>query len=232
MDIARRYDLLVIEDCAQAHGAALFQRRVGTWGDLAAFSFYPTKNLGALGDGGALLTNNPAWAEKARLLREYGWRERYVSEVLGMNTRLDEIQAAILRVKLRQLDRANRQRRNLAALYDELLQKTPVQTPRCRAGASHVYHQYVLSLPRRDDLKNYLSEQGIQTAILYPVPVHLQPAYAGRVPGASLLENSEKAAHQILSLPLFPELSLEQVRRVARHVAAWGALRTSGSPAD
>src|SRR5262249_8003655 len=139
MDIARRHDLLVIEDCAQAHGAAAEGRKVGTWGNLAAFSFSPTKTLGALGDGGAVVTNDPQTAERARLLREYGWRERYNSEIPGMNTRLDELQAAVLRVKLRHLDRENARRREVARTYDAALSAAPLVPPRLPGHLDHVY---------------------------------------------------------------------------------------------
>ncbi|HKB40142.1 MAG TPA: DegT/DnrJ/EryC1/StrS family aminotransferase, partial [Gemmataceae bacterium] len=181
MDIARRHDLIVIEDCAQAHGAAVERRKVGTWGHLAAFSFYPTKNLGALGDGGAVVTNDPQTAERARLLREYGWRERYKSEVAGMNTRLDELQAAVLRVKLRHLDRENARRRELARTYDAALSATPLVLPRPRGDVDHVYHLYVVRSQQRDELRASLKADGIGTSIHYPTPVHLQPAYRGRL---------------------------------------------------
>src|SRR5262249_26454992 len=149
----------------------------GTWGHLAAFSFYPTKNLGALGDGGALVTNDPVLAERARLLREYGWRERYLSELPGLNTRLDEIQAAVLRVKLRRLDRENARRRELARLYDAALAATPLGLPQARGQVEHVYHLYVVRSRQRDELRAFLKANSVGTAIHYPAPVHLQPAY-------------------------------------------------------
>src|SRR5262249_15287448 len=150
-------------------------------GDLAAFSFYPTKNLGALGDGGAVVTSNAEFAEKARSLREYGWKERYISESVGINSRLDPIQAAILSVKLRYLDQENARRREIAALYSNALKTLPLKLPVQAAEAEHVYHQYVIRVADRDLLRRHLSENGIQTAIHYPVPVHLQPAYRGRL---------------------------------------------------
>lgn len=213
--LARRFDLWVIEDCAQAHGAASGGRRVGAFGDMAAFSFYPTKNLGALGDGGAVATNNGDLAGRARLLREYGWRERYISALPGLNSRLDTLQAAILRVKLRYLDAENERRRALARLYTELLQESGLRLPVERGDVRHVYHQYVVRTPRRDALQAHLRERGIGTLIHYPVPVHLQPAYAGRLPCPGGLPASEAAGREVLSLPMFAELSEEQVRAVA-----------------
>lgn len=220
IDLARKYQLRLIEDCAQAHGAryASRDRVVGSYGDAACFSFYPTKNLGAIGDGGLVATNDPAIAENLTLLRQYGWRERYVSEVAGWNTRLDELQAAILRVKLRYLDEDNAKRRNLAAIYDELLTGV-VTLPIEPATTRHVYHLYVIRHPRRDVLMSYLRERGIGTAIHYPVPIHLQPAYRGRLAeGVGSLPETERAAREIVSLPMYPELSEEEVKRVAEAV--------------
>lgn len=210
--LARRFDLRVIEDCAQAHGAKLAERRIGSIGDIAAFSFYPTKNLGALGDGGAVVTNDDDLAERLRLLREYGWRERYVSEIAGMNSRLDELQAALLRVKLQYLDEENAQRRQIAAVYDEGLKTSGLALPKCVGEAEHVYHQYVVRSDERDALKERLREQGIGTLIHYPVPVHLQPAY--RHCAHSALPETERAAREVLSLPMFPQLSDEQALQV------------------
>lgn len=218
-EIARRYDLWLVEDCAQAHGAMIAGQRVGSWGDVAAFSFYPTKNLGALGDGGAVVTDDAGLAERVRLLREYGWRERYVSEMAGMNSRLDEVQAAVLRVKLRHLDEENRRRQMIAKAYDELLAGGALSLPMVRDRVTHVYHQYVVQCERRDELRAYLREQGIGTLIHYPVPVHLQPAYRNRVAVmGGALPVTEPAAGRILSLPLFPQLRDEQVARVCAAV--------------
>ena len=172
----------MIEDCAQSHGATLSGRMIGTWGDLAAFSFYPTKNLGAMGDGGMVVTDDDALAERVRLLRQYGWRERYVSDIAGGNSRLDEIQAAILQVKLPHLDRENESRRALARTYATLLAGSGLSLPEVRSDAVHVFHQYAVCLPRRDELRARLQQAGIGTLVHYPVPVHLQPAYQGRLP--------------------------------------------------
>jgi len=216
LDIARRRGLRVVEDCAQAHGATYRGRRVGAWGDIAAFSFYPTKNLGALGDGGLVATHDAALAERVRRLREYGWVERYVSAVGGWNSRLDELQAAVLRVKLRYLDGDNARRRALAAIYDASLPST-MPRPAARGG-EHVYHLYVIRHPHRDHLARDLRARGIDTGIHYPVPVHLQPAYRGRLGNAGWLPETERAAREILSLPMYPELAEEQVRQVAQAI--------------
>ncbi len=222
LSIARAHGLRVIEDCAQAHGATYRGRRVGAWGDLAAFSFYPTKNLGAIGDGGFVATHDAALAERVRLLREYGWAERYVSAIAGWNSRLDELQAAILRVKLRHLDADNARRQALAAIYDERLPPA-VQKPIAPANGAHVYHLYVIRHPQRDRLADFLREKGIGTGIHYPVPIHLQPAYRGRLAGEGSLPETERAAKEILSLPMYPELSAEQVRQVAEAIRAFRA---------
>jgi dTDP-4-amino-4,6-dideoxygalactose transaminase len=218
---AREHDLLVIEDCAQAHGARYRGRRVGSFGHAAAFSFYPTKNLGAIGDGGAVATNRPEIAEAVRLLRQYGWRERYVSDVPGLNSRLDELQAAILRVKLRHLDAENEARRRLASVYDDLLGGLPVVCPITRPGAEPVYHLYVIASEERDGLLAYLGGAGVGTGIHYPVPIHLQPAYHRLGYGPGSLPQTEAAALRVLSLPMYPDLSEAAVRSVARAIAAF-----------
>lgn len=207
----------LIEDCAQAHGARLDGRLAGGFGDLACFSFYPTKNLGALGDGGAVTGANPELLGRVRLLREYGWQPqaRYVSQVEGANSRLDELQAAVLRVRLRYLDEENEQRRRLAAVYAAHLPPgatRPVERPGCR----HVYHLYVVRVPDRDAVQARLAAAGIGAGIHYPMPIHRQPAYqhGGVVTPGSLAE-TEAAAAEILSLPLQPTLRPEQVQAVA-----------------
>ncbi|MGD8991065.1 MAG: DegT/DnrJ/EryC1/StrS family aminotransferase [Desulfobacterales bacterium] len=214
--IARRYDLCVIEDCAQAHGATYQGRRVGSFGDMACFSFYPTKNLGALGDGGIVVTNDPELAEKARLLREYGWAERFISQTPGWNTRLDEIQAAILRIKLRYLDDDNRARNRIADLYIKGLLKTGLVLPGAHKGAGHVYHLFVVGTPNRDRLMQHLHSQNIGAAVHYPVPVHRQVAYADI--DNSQLPETERVARQILSLPMYPELTESEACSVVKAV--------------
>lgn len=215
-ELADRYDLHVIEDCAQAHGATWRGKKVGTWGDIGAFSFYPTKNLGALGDAGAIVTNNRELAERARELRQYGWKERYNSDSAGMNTRLDELQASILRVKLRYLDEENGKRRNLATLYSAALSASSLTLPFESHETKHVYHQYVVRGSQRDILKMKLKACSIETSILYPVPVHLQCGYREKVTiGPPGLDKTEQAAREILSLPLYPELTNAKVEMVS-----------------
>ena len=214
-------DCFMIEDCAQAHGAHYKGRPVGAFGDLACHSFYPTKNLGALGDGGAVTGRDSELLAKVRLLREYGWtpQARYVSQVEGVNSRLDEVQAAILRVRLRYLDAENAQRRTLAALYAHLLPESlqkPIERPECR----HVYHLYVVQDTHRDALRARLTDHGIGTGIHYPVPVHLQPAYQGDRVRAHMLPVTARAAQEVLSLPMHPWLNASQIARVAEAVAA------------
>jgi dTDP-4-amino-4,6-dideoxygalactose transaminase len=215
LGLARLHSLRVIEDCAQAHGARYGKVRVGSLGDLGCFSFYPTKNLGALGDGGMVVTSDAGLAERVRLLREYGWAERYVSHYAGLNSRLDEIQAAVLRVKLPHLDADNATRARLARIYDGKLAGTSLTLPIRRQGASHVYHLYVVRSGQRDRLREHLTRQGIGALVHYPVPIHLQPAYRGRLPGCDSLPVTELAAQQVLSLPLYPELDEEQVKKIA-----------------
>ncbi|HEV3203626.1 MAG TPA: DegT/DnrJ/EryC1/StrS family aminotransferase [Gemmataceae bacterium] len=226
MEISRRYELFVIEDCAQAHGASLGGKKAGTWGNIAAFSFYPTKNLGAFGDGGAVVTDDSKLAEQARLVREYGWKERYISQIAGMNSRLDELQAAILRVKLKFLDTENARRREIADTYDKQRAGNGRVKPPIRvAETEHVFHQYVVRSEERDRFKEYLKDRGIGTLIHYPLPVHLQPAYRGRLQlGAGGLTHTEQACREILSLPMYPQLSGEQAHYVGDQVAAWGNL--------
>lgn len=216
LSIAADAGIRVIEDCAQAHGARYLGRSVGTMGDLGCFSFYPTKNLGALGDGGAVVSRDPSLAERARLLREYGWTPaaRYVSQAQGMNSRLDEMQAAILRAKLAHLEAWNEARRQVAAWYAELLPEGLVQ-PIERAGCEHVYHLYVVRVADRDAVRSELAARGVGTGIHYPVPIHLQPAYAGTAGVRHDLSRTEAAAGEILSLPMHPHLSREQVEAVA-----------------
>jgi dTDP-4-amino-4,6-dideoxygalactose transaminase len=216
--IAQRHRLRLIEDCAQSHGATLGGIRTGALGDAAAFSFYPTKNLGALGDGGAVATADAGVAEAARCLREYGWRERYVSEVAGVNSRLDELQAAVLRVKLRHLEEDNARRVALAGIYRDELAGTALTLPVVREGCTHVYHQYAIRHRDRDALRAALRARGVGSLIHYPVPVHLQPAYRGRLRLPAPLEHSERTAATVLSLPMFPELGAERARRAAAMV--------------
>ncbi|MCL4396024.1 MAG: DegT/DnrJ/EryC1/StrS family aminotransferase [Chloroflexi bacterium] len=219
LDLARARGIQVLEDCAQAHGATYRGRRAGSIGPIAAFSFYPTKNLAAYGDGGAIVTSDTPLAERVNLLRQYGWRERYSSEIKGLNSRLDEMQAAILRVKLRHLDAWNAARRERAALYTELLRT--VTRPREMDYGQAVYHLYVVQSARRDALTAHLKAAGIGTAIHYPRAIHRQAAYGNLGYGVHSLPESERLADQILSLPLYPELPLDDVRTVAQAINAF-----------
>lgn len=211
MTFARAHNLAVVEDCAQAHGARWQGTKVGNFGAAAAFSFYPTKNLGAFGDGGAVITNDAAVAESARALREYGWRERYISHIHGINSRLDELQAAMLRVLLRNLDDDNSRRREIAACYRAAIAATSIAAPVEQHGAEHVYHLYVVESDERARLQEHLRRYGIDTALHYPAAVHQQPAYAAWRPTTRPLECTERLYRRILSLPLFPELRDVQV---------------------
>jgi dTDP-4-amino-4,6-dideoxygalactose transaminase len=215
----RARGLALVEDCAQAHGARLSGRHAGTFGDAAAFSFYPTKNLGAIGDAGVVVTNDAAVAERARRLRQYGWNEDRVSEVEGLNSRLDPMQAAILGVMLPRLDARNARRREIAARYDRAFENLSVCRQRIASGVESVYHQYVLRSSERDRLARYLQENGVGTAVHYRTPVHQHPIYApfsnAPLPGA------DQTATQVLSLPMFPGLSDEDVDQVASLVRSF-----------
>ena len=213
--LCRQHRVALIEDCAQAHGARLHGRRVGTFGDAATFSFYPTKNLGALGDGGAVAVADPALAERIAALRQYGWHKHYISQEVGVNSRLDELQAAILRVKLTRLDSQNARRRAIASAYTAAIEGGSLTAPHIREGAESVFHLFVARTAQRDAVQARLRDAGIGTGIHYPVPVHLQPAYAGRVAtGPRGCPETEAASREILSLPLYPELTDEQVQAV------------------
>jgi len=221
LPLCRRHGVHVIEDCSQAHGAALHGRRLGTLGDIGTFSLYPTKNLGALGDGGVIATGDAALAERLAALRQYGWRTHYVSDEVGVNSRLDEVQAAVLSVKLRHVDAGNARRRAIAAGYDAALAGTRLVPPARRTGATHVFHQYVVRTSDRDGLRARLRAAGIGTGVHYPVPVHLQPAYRCRVVlGPAGCRRSEQAAAEVLSLPMFPELTGTQTGTVCAALAA------------
>ena len=190
-------------------------RKVGTFGAVATFSFYPTKNLGALGDGGMLATSDAELAARAAALRQYGWRTHYISDAVGVNSRLDELQAAILRVKLQHLDEQNARRQSIAAAYDEALRGTAIAPPARRPNSGHVFHLYVVRTEQRDAVQAKLRTRGIGTGVHYPAPVHRQPAYCDRVAlGPSLCRATEVAAAQVLSLPIYPELTDSQVTQV------------------
>jgi dTDP-4-amino-4,6-dideoxygalactose transaminase len=220
MAFARAHNLVVVEDCAQAHGATIDGVAVGNFGDAAAFSFYPTKNLGALGDGGAVVSRNGDVVEKVKQLRQYGWRDRYISALPGMNSRLDEMQAAVLREKLPQLDLRNRRRIAIAQAYTEALASSGLTAPSSAAGVGHVYHLYVVESSRRQAFGEYMHAHGCATGIHYPQPVHTQPAYANRCESTDLT-NTERLCQRIVTLPLYPELSDSQVEIVCTALRGW-----------
>jgi dTDP-4-amino-4,6-dideoxygalactose transaminase len=206
LEIAARHGIPVLEDACQAHGAEVGERRVGSLGTAAAFSFYPGKNLGAAGEGGAVTTNDDALAARLRLLRDWGAAHKYDHELLGFNNRMDELQAAILRVKLRELDRWTEERRERAARYRLALAGGPVKPVAERAGVRHVYHLFVVRTAHREHLQGVLADAGIGSGVHYPIPVHLQPPYSfGHLPGDFPV--SERASREVLSLPMFAELT-------------------------
>lgn len=216
IEIAKKHNLKVIEDAAQAHGAEYKGQKVGTFGDAACFSFYPAKNLGAFGDAGMITTNNDEIAEKVSILRNHGRFTKYEHTVEGYNYRIDALQAAILDVKLRHLDEWTEQRRHNAALYSELLQDVEIITPKEMNYAKHVYHLYVIRTSQRDELREYLSDQEISTGIHYPIPLHLQPAYEYLGYEAGSFSVAEQMATEVLSLPMYPELSECNIKKIAK----------------
>ena len=221
-DIARRYNLRVLEDAAQGHGACYKGRRVGGLGDMAGWSFYPGKNLGAFGDGGAVTTNNTEFADRLRVLRNYGSRIKYYNEVLGFNSRLDTIQAAILRVKLQHLEEWNARRRRVAAWYARELEDTSLMLPYVPEWAEPVYHLFVVRSHQRDALQQHLKDFGIGTLIHYPVPPHLQEAYRSLGLREGSQPISEKIHREVLSLPIGPHLTDEHVIAVTEALHAFG----------
>lgn len=216
--VAGRHGLPVIEDACQSHGARYKARRTGSMGIFAAFSFYPSKNLGAYGDAGALTTDDPQLADKVRSMRNYGQRARYEHVYLAWNRRLDTMQAAVLRVKLRHLDAWNQSRRRIASMYDELLAGSDAALPHSLTDVEHVYHLYVIQVAERERVQAELTARGIGTGVHYPVPIHLQPAYLSAGSRAGSFPVTEVAAKRVLSLPMYPELTDADVHRVARAV--------------
>jgi dTDP-4-amino-4,6-dideoxygalactose transaminase len=226
---ARRHDLVVIEDAAQAHGARYHARRVGSLGDMACFSFYPGKNLGAYGEGGAVVTASADCAKTVRMLRDWGQEQKYMHVLRGFNYRLEGIQGAVLSVKLKYLDEANRRRAVNAWRYSHHLDGAGVEMPRTMPDRTHVFHVYAVRSKRRDALQKHLTERQVQTGIHYPVPVHLTPAHADLGYRRGDFPESERAADEVLSLPMFPELTEEQIATVAEAVASLDE-RTSRLP--
>ena len=220
LDVARRHRLVVIEDAAQAHGAEDRGRRVGSIGDIGCFSFYPGKNLGAYGEGGAAVTNNPQYAETMRLLRCWGEKTRYEHAIKGFNYRMEGMQGAVLGVKLRHIEQWTEARRTRAALYERTLAGTAARTPKARTNVRHVYHVYAVRLAQRDAWRARLQEMGIQTGVHYPIPVHLQPAYRNLGYGTGDFPVAEAIAREILSLPMFPEMTDGQIEEVGSVIRA------------
>lgn len=235
LEIARTYNLKVIEDACQAHGAVYYSkksnekkaenqitnndsrimtRRVGSFGHAVAFSFYPTKNLGCYGDGGMVVTNNEGIFRKVRMLRNYGQTDRYHHEIKGINSRLDELQAAILRVKLKYLDSWNKKRKNIAEIYDNSIRAVDIIKPIEASYGSHVYHLYVIRKSKREKLQNYLKQKGVTTLIHYPIPVHLQKAYEDLGAKEGVFPISENCSKEVLSLPIYPELEKEEIIKI------------------
>ncbi|HTQ50366.1 MAG TPA: DegT/DnrJ/EryC1/StrS family aminotransferase [Candidatus Acidoferrales bacterium] len=212
--MCQKHKLPLVEDAAQAHGAKYKGKTVGTFGEMSCFSFYPGKNLGACGEGGALVTNNTAFDKRARALREHGSSVRYYHDEIGYNYRMEGLQGAVLGVKLQHLAKWTQERRRVAHRYHELLADTPLQLPREAGYAESVYHLYVVRHPRRDELKTHLEANGVGCAVHYPIPLHLQKAYAHLGHKAGDFPVAEKAARECLSLPIYPELTDAQIRRV------------------
>lgn len=211
LDVARRRGLRVVEDACQAHGAMWNGRRAGSIGDVGCFSFYPGKNLGCYGDGGAIVTNDDEIAERIRLLRDFGQTKKYEHAIKGDNSRLDSIQAAVLNVKLAHLDAWNDARRATARRYDEALESAGFPVPKRLSDEGHVHHLYVTEVSDRDAVRERLAQRGVESGIHYPIPIHLQPAYAELAELKGRFPKTETAAHRLLSLPMFPEMTAEQV---------------------
>lgn len=228
VEIARRHNLIVIEDAAQAHSAEYKGRKVGAIGDLGCFSFYPTKNLGACGEGGIVLTNRPEFDRKIRMLRDWGQEKKYYHVLKAFNYRMEGMQGAVLRVKLRHLHAWNEARRAHAASYDAVLPAAGVKTPQAMAYARHVYHVYAIRTQERDGLQQSLTGRGIHTAVHYPYPIHLLPSYADLGHHLGDFPQSEKLSRELLSLPMFPELSEESISQVSSTIVEF--MRNSATP--
>ncbi|MHB1347481.1 MAG: DegT/DnrJ/EryC1/StrS family aminotransferase [Candidatus Humimicrobiaceae bacterium] len=218
MQIAQKYDLRVIEDCAQAHGAEYKGKKAGTFGDFGVFSFYPSKNLGANGDAGIIVSNNDELAEKIRLLGNYGFEDRYKSIIRGFNSRLDEIQAALLDFKLNKLDEWNLRRRQISEMYVKGLENLPVLLPSSSPENVHVFHLFVIRVKQRDKFMKFLSGEGVNTVIHYPIPIHLQPAYKYLNHKKGFLPITERISEEIVSLPIFPDLEDAEVDYVIKSI--------------
>ena len=220
--IAAKHNLLVIEDCAQAHGASLNGQIAGSMGDAGCYSFYPSKNLGAFGDAGLIVCRDAGLAERMRSLRNYGQTQRYYHEFKGFNSRLDEIQAGILLAKLQHLDACNKRRREIATVYSESFRDLDqITTPKEKSGRYHVYHLYVVRVEKRHEFQDHLLRQGVATLIHYPIPIHRQPAYSECFSQAKYLPVTDAQAPELVTLPVYPELTDAQVEHVIASVRSW-----------
>ncbi len=221
LKLAKKYKLYILEDACQAHGASYKGKKAGSFGDISAFSFYPGKNLGAYGDGGMVVTKKKSVAEKIHLYRNYGQKKKYQHLVLGWNSRLDNLQAAILRVKLKSLESWNTKRLENAKAYNEYLKNVPVSTPKIFPQFNHVFHLYVIRTKKRDNLSKYLSSKGVSTVMHYPIPIHLQPAYKDLGYKKGSFPITEKLSKEILSLPMYPELKVSEIKYICSQIKAF-----------
>lgn len=220
-NLCKKHQLYLVEDCAQSHGATLNDKMTGTFGDIACFSFYPGKNLGAFGDAGAIVTDDEELDKAARVFRNYGSEKRYHNQVVGTNSRLDEIQAGLLRVRLSHLEELNKERAHICERYLNEINNEKIQLPVIRKGAKHVWHQFVIRTQQRDELKEYLEEQGIGTIIHYPIPPHLSEAYQYLGIPVGSLPITEEYAQTVLSLPLYNGMTEEEQSRVIQAMNRW-----------
>ncbi len=222
VSLAERHSLHILEDSAQAIGAHLHEKYAGNWGDAGAFSFYPTKNLGAMGEGGLITTNDEKVAEQVLLLRCHGSRKTYEHEIIGYNSHLHTLQASILSVKLKYLKEWNEKRRHIAQYYTEKLKEIDeIKLPVERAGSYAVYHQYVIRIPERDRAKQFLQERGISTAIFYPIPIHKQPCFRQFPSSQEVYPEAEKASQEVLALPIYPEMTTEEINYVVEGIKSF-----------
>lgn len=221
LKLAKKYKLYVLEDACQAHGASFKKKKAGSFGDMAAFSFYPGKNLGAYGDGGMVVTNNKELADKIRMFRNYGQKEKYKHLKLGWNSRLDNLQAAVLRVKLTKLNKWNLKRLENAKLYNKLLDGLPIITPKIFPDYNHIFHLYVIRANKREELADFLVKKGISVQMHYPIPIHLQEAYKELKYKKGDFPITEKLAKEILSLPMFPELKIAEIKYICKAIKSF-----------
>ena len=221
MAIAEKYNLKVVEDCAQAIGATFMGCQAGSFGAAGTYSFFPSKNLGGFGDGGMIVSADSDVIDEVKMLRVHGSKEQYIHEVVGWNSRLDSLQAAILRVKLKKLNEWIEKRGQIASKYDEAFADLPITTPKVAEGNNHTYHQYTIAVDERDELLRHLNDKGIAARVYYPVSMHLQPCYKGLDYGIGSFPVSERVAERVLSLPVYPELTDKQIKYIIDTVKAF-----------